>query len=128
MLGEFKLKLQSLVLLYKSMKVSMAVSVAGRSLQVLYLSWGREDVTFQRMLFYSCDECLHSSPQQRYLNTWASSVCELCLQIIAHYIVYHVITSPLSFCALTFAPLFLCLSLSVCMWVHNREMLTHTHI
>ena len=61
MLGEFKLKLQSFVLLYKSMKVSMAVSVAGRSLQALYLPWGREDVIFQRMLFYNCDKCLHIS-------------------------------------------------------------------
>lgn len=65
-------------------------------------------------------------PQQRHLNTWASSVCKLCLQILARYIVYHVTTSPLSFCALTFAPLFLCLSLSVCMWAHDRDTNTHT--
>ena len=52
MLGCFKLKLQSPVLLYKSIRVFMAVSLAGQNLQVLHLSWGREEMTFLGMLFF----------------------------------------------------------------------------
>lgn len=40
----------------------MAVSLAGQNLQVLHLSWGREEMTFLGMLFFfNHDECLHIS-------------------------------------------------------------------